>query len=262
MVKVIVAGACGKMGQRIISLSLTDKDIELIGALEARNHPMVNKELAIQNLKLTVTDNLASIIDKAEVVIDFTNPEATLEHLEIIAKAKKCAVVGTTGLDDKQLSKLEQISKNIACVFTPNMSMGVNLLFKLVEESAKTLNNYDVEIVEAHHNLKKDAPSGTAVKIAQIIAKVLGRDLEKAGLYGRHGLTGTRGKGEIGIHAVRAGDIVGEHTVIFAGTGERLELIHRTHSRDTFAQGAITSAKWILGKPKGLYDMQDVLGLK
>lgn len=262
MVKVIVAGAYGKMGQRIINLGLSDKDIELVGVLEAKGHPLVSKDLVVDNFKLKVTDDLAGIIDQAEVVIDFTNPQATLEHLEIIAKAKKYAVIGTTGLNDKQLAKLKELSQNIACVFAPNMSMGVNLLFKLAEESAKVLGNYDIEIVEAHHNQKKDAPSGTAVKIAQIIAKILGRDLEKSGVYGRQGITGARKKEEIGIHAVRAGDIVGEHTVIFAGTGERIELIHRAHSRDTFAQGAITAAKWVVGRPKGLYDMQDVLGLR
>ncbi len=262
MIKVIVCGACGRMGQRIIDLMLKDKEIRLVGALESKNHSMIGKDIIVQEVKLKISDDLHNIINNADVIIDFTNPEATIEHLEIARKSKKCAVVGTTGLSDKQLSALQKISENISCVFAPNMSMGVNLLFKLVEESAKALGNYDIEIVEAHHNLKKDAPSGTAEKIAQIITKVLDRDITKAAVYGRQGIIGPRKKEEIGIHSIRAGDIVGEHTVIFAGGGERIELIHRAHSRDAFAEGAIRAAKWILSKPKGLYDMQDVLGLK
>ena len=260
MIKTIVCGACGRMGQMIINAVLKDKDTQLVGILELGGHPMVGKDLGVGDLK--VTDDLKSIIDDADVVIDFTNPEATIKHLEIVKEYGKRAVVGTTGLDDKQVSQLHKISEDIACVFAPNMSVGVNLLFKLVAQSAKALGDYDVEIVEAHHNLKKDAPSGTAKKIARIIADVLGRDLDKDGVYGRHGMVGARKKQEIGIHAVRAGDIVGEHTVTFASVGERLELVHRAHSRDTFAQGAVRAAKWVAGKPKGLYDMQDVLGLK
>jgi 4-hydroxy-tetrahydrodipicolinate reductase len=262
MIKVIVAGAGGKMGQLIINLALNDKSIELVGALEAKGHPMIDKDIVIDNFKLKVTDDLTGIINKADVVIDFTNPAATLGHLEIIARAKKRAIIGATGLNDKEVASLRQITKDIACVFSPNMSIGVNLLFKLAEETARVLGNYDVEIVEAHHNLKKDAPSGTAAMIARIIAKTMGRDLEKDGVYGRQGIIGARKKNEIGIHSVRAGDIVGDHTVIFAGTGERLELVHRAHSRETFAQGALTAAKWIIDQPKGLYDMQDVLGLR
>lgn len=260
MVKIIVCGACGRMGQRIINAILKDRDIKLIGVLEAEGHPMIGKNPHVGDLK--ITDDLKSIIDNADVIIDFTNPEATIRHLGVVKEYEKCAVVGTTGLNDKQVAQLRKISENIACVFAPNMSMGVNLLFKLVAESAKVLGDYDVEIVEAHHNLKKDAPSGTAKKIAQVISDVLEIDLDKNGVYGRHGMVGARKKKEIGIHAVRAGDIVGEHTVTFASTGERLELTHRAHSRDTFAHGAVRAAKWVVGKSKGLYDMQDVLGLK
>jgi 4-hydroxy-tetrahydrodipicolinate reductase len=197
------------------------------------------------------------------VLIEFTHPEPTLANLKGAAAEGKAVVIGTTGLNPQQVGELKGMAQKTRVVFAPNMSVGVNLMFKVVENIAKVLTEgYDVEIVEAHHRLKKDAPSGTALKLAQIIAQALGRDLEKVGVYGRKGITGERTKDEIGIMTVRAGDIVGEHTVTFCGIGERLEVIHRAHNRDNFARGAVRAAQWIVNQPPGLYDMQDVLGLK
>jgi 4-hydroxy-tetrahydrodipicolinate reductase len=197
------------------------------------------------------------------VLIEFTHPEPTIKHLKEAAAAGKAMVIGTTGLSPQQVEELKGLAARTRVVFAPNMSVGVNLMFKVVEQIAQVLSEgYDVEIVEAHHRMKKDAPSGTALKLAQIIALALGRDLDKVGVYGRQGITGERTKEEIGIMTVRAGDIVGEHNVTFCGIGERLEVIHRAHNRDNFARGAVRAAQWIVAQPPGLYDMQDVLGLK
>jgi 4-hydroxy-tetrahydrodipicolinate reductase len=197
------------------------------------------------------------------VVIDFTAHDVSLGHLELAAAAGKAIVIGSTGFTAQELAKARELAPAVRCVLTPNMSVGVNVLLKVLADVAAILgNDYDVEIVEAHHNLKKDAPSGTALKMAQVIADSLGRDLDREGVYGRKGMVGERTRTEIGIQTVRAGDIVGEHTVMFGGSGERLEFIHRAHSRDNFARGAIRAACWLVGQANGLYDMQDVLGLK
>jgi 4-hydroxy-tetrahydrodipicolinate reductase len=202
-------------------------------------------------------------LPQADVLIEFTHPEPTLEHLKVAVDAGKAMVIGTTGLNPTQVGELKWLAEKTRVVFAPNMSVGVNLMFKVVEMIAGVLSEgYDVEIVEAHHRLKKDAPSGTAIKLAQVIAQALGRDLEKTGVYARHGIIGQRTDQEIGIQTVRAGDITGEHTVLFGGIGERLEVIHRAHNRDNFAKGAVRAALWIVDQEPGLYDMQDVLGLK
>lgn len=256
MAKIIIDGACGKMGSRVVALATQDKELEIVGLIEAPTHPAIGKEL----LKgLFLSSDLYQSINKADVVIEFTTPEATIEHIKICHKANKAIVIATTGLSAEQTLQVNACAKDIPVLMSPNMSTGVNLLFKLVELVAKTIPNYDIEIVELHHNLKKDAPSGTAIKLAKIISKVLGRDLDLVGTYGRKGIIGARKTEEIGIHAIRAGDIVGEHTVIFAGTGERIELTHRAHSRDTFAAGALLGAKWLVKQKPGLYDMKDVL---
>jgi 4-hydroxy-tetrahydrodipicolinate reductase len=190
-------------------------------------------------------------------------PEASLEHIRTCAELGKAAVIGSTGFSPDQLSKLAKEVQKIPCVLSPNMSIGVNLCFKILAEVAKTIGeDYDMEIVEAHHRMKKDAPSGTAMKMAQVIAQAVNRNLDEVGVYARKGMIGERSKKEIGIQTLRAGDIVGEHTVMFAGKGERIEITHRAHSRDTFAAGAVRAAKWVVGQKPGLYDMQDVLGLK
>lgn len=267
MVKAIMAGAGGKMGGRIISLIAGTEGIEVAAAFERKGHPFVGKDLGeclgLGKTGITIADSLDAVIDKGDVVIDFTQFEASLEHLKTAASKGKAIVIGSTGFTAEAMEKARGLAKNTKCVLAPNMSVGVNVMFKVLDYVAGILgNDYDVEIVEAHHNLKKDSPSGTAVKMAQILAQRLGRDLDKVGVYERKGMIGARTKEEIGIQTVRAGDIVGEHTVIFGGIGERLEFIHRAHSRDNFAKGAIRAAKWIVNQKNGFYDMQDVLGLR
>ncbi|OGP69451.1 MAG: 4-hydroxy-tetrahydrodipicolinate reductase [Deltaproteobacteria bacterium RBG_13_58_19] len=267
MVKAIVAGAAGRMGGRIIHMLEGAAGIVLAGALERSDHPAVGKDVGevvgLPPKGIKVSGSLAEVLPQGEVLIEFTHPEPTLKHLKEVAGAGKAMVIGTTGLSPAQVAELKNLAAKTRVVFAPNMSVGVNLMFKVVEDIARVLQEgYDVEIVEAHHRLKKDAPSGTALKLAQVIAQGLDRDLEQVGVYARKGIIGERTKEEIGVQTVRAGDIVGEHTVIFGGIGERLEIIHRAHSRDNFARGAIRAAVWIVGRPNGLYDMQDVLGLK
>ncbi|MBI5573139.1 MAG: 4-hydroxy-tetrahydrodipicolinate reductase [Elusimicrobia bacterium] len=252
MIKIVVCGAAGKMGNMVISRILSDKELILSGAIEWREHHAVGQQID----EIEITDNFSEALELSDVAIDFTNMDATLYHLDIAKKQRKPIIIGTTGITDEGIERIKNASKEIPIIFTANMSVGVNLLFKLVEEVAVAIPTYDVEIIEAHHNQKKDAPSGTALKIAEIISSKL--KLEQ--VFGRHGNVGARKK-EIGIHAVRAGDIVGEHTVIFAGEGEQIQLIHRAHTRDTFAAGAVKAAKWIFGKKPGLYTMRDVLGL-
>lgn len=235
MIKLGIAGVCGKMGRRIFELASHDRDFEVALALERKGTPMIGKELG--KLKISSTADGIFLID---VLVDFTSPEASEANLDYAARYKKALVLGTTGLNDAQINKVEEISKVIPVVFSPNMSVGVNVLFALLPELARRLGpDYSIEIVEAHHKMKKDAPSGTAKKMAQILA-----DAVKKG---------------IPTHAVRLGDIVGDHTVIFCGNSERIEVKHQAHSRDLFAVGALKAAKWVFGKAPGLYSMQDVL---
>ena len=197
------------------------------------------------------------------MLIDFTSPEATLEHVRACADHHRPIVVGTTGFSKEEVEEVRKYTDKISCVLAPNMSIGVNLSFKILAEVAQALgDDYDVEIVEAHHRMKKDAPSGTAMKMAQVLSTALNRNLDEVGVFARKGIIGERSRKEIGVQTVRAGDIVGEHTVYFAGKGERIEITHRAHSRDTFAAGAVRAALWVSAKKSGMYDMQDVLGLK
>jgi len=267
MIKAIVTGAAGRMGSRIMSLLSSTDGIELVGAVERKGHPLVGRNigesLSTGKTIVVVNDDLTKCIDKGDVVIDFTDHESSLNHLEVAAAKNSAIVIGSTGFTSKEMEKVRSIAGQVRCVLAPNMSVGVNVMFKVLEYIAGILgDDYDMEIVEAHHHLKKDAPSGTAMKMAQILADTLSRDLDKVGVYTRKGMIGERNPKEIGIQTLRAGDIVGEHTVLFGGVGERLELIHRAHSRDNFAKGAIRAAKWIVNQGNGLYDMQDVLGLK
>jgi len=235
MIKLGIAGVCGKMGRRIFELAYNDRDFEVMLALERKGIPQIGKELG--KLKISSSPDGMFLID---VFVDFTIPEATEVNLDYAAKYKKAMVIGTTGLNDAQLKKIEEISKVVPVVFSPNMSVGVNVLFTLLPEIARRLgSNYSVEIVEAHHKEKKDAPSGTARKFGQILTDAT--------------------KKEIPIHALRLGDITGDHTIIFCGNSERIEIKHQAHSRDLFALGALKAAKWVMGKPEGLYSMQDVL---
>lgn len=267
MIRITVCGAAGRMGSRIVALSKDYGDLKVVGAVEAKGHPKLGQDVGtvagVGRLEVTLTDSLESVIDGSDIVINFTNPEATLEHLEIVSKFKKSIVIGTTGFSNEQVKIIHEAAKEIPIVLSPNMSIGVNLLFKVLKDIAKVLgDDYDIEIVEAHHRMKKDAPSGTAIKMAKVIAEALGRDFDEVAVYARKGIIGERTKREIGIQTVRAGDIVGEHTVLFGGLGERIEITHRASSRDTFARGALKAAKWLYGKPAGLYDMGDVLEIK
>jgi len=267
VIKVIVAGAGGRMGSRLISLITESRSLQLAGAIEKKGHSAIGRdagEVAGGDRRgIAITDDLSVLAEKAEVLIEFTSPEATLAHVEIMAGRKKAMVIGTTGLSAEQVAELKTKAKAIACVFAPNMSVGVNLMLKVIAEMARTLgDDYDIEVMEAHHRLKKDAPSGTALKIAQVLAEATGKDLNRVAAYGRKGMIGERKRGEIGMQVIRAGDIIGDHTVLFGGMGERLEVTHRASSRDTFAAGALRAAEWIVKQPAGLYDMQDVLGLR
>lgn len=266
MIKLTICGAAGRMGSRIIALSKEYADLKLIGAIESKISPKIGLDAGlvagIGQLGVEITSDLEKIIKDTDVVVNFTYPEATLEHLEIVKKSKKPIVIGTTGFSNEQLLAIQKISEEIPIVLSPNMSIGVNLLFKILKDVAKILgDDYDVEIIEAHHRMKKDAPSGTAIKMAKVIAEALGRNFDEVAVYARKGIIGERTKEEIGIQTVRAGDIVGEHTVIFGGLGERIEITHKASSRDTFAKGALKAAIWLYGKPAGFYSMGDVLGI-
>jgi 4-hydroxy-tetrahydrodipicolinate reductase len=237
----------------------------LYRAIERPDHPLIGKDIGEINGLGKMNIPLEGDFKKGggDVVIDFTNPKTSIENLELAKKTGSAIVIGTTGLSPEQMERVKELAKGARCVFSPNMSVGVNVMFRIVQEVARVLGpEYDIEIFEAHHRLKKDSPSGTAAKLGELIAKATGRDFGKVGVYGRKGMVGERTKEEIGMQVIRAGDIVGEHTVLFGGIGERLEIIHRAHSRDNFARGAVRAALWVVNQPNGLYDMQDVLGLK
>jgi 4-hydroxy-tetrahydrodipicolinate reductase len=267
MIKTIVAGAGGRMGGRISQLIRESPDLTLSGALEKEGHPAVGQDLGewlgLGKMNLPLVSELEKLIPGGEVIIDFTFPSASLDHLRLAAAGPIPIVIGSTGFTSEEMEEVGRLSRQVPCVLAPNMSVGVNALFKIVGELARILGEgFDLEILEVHHKMKKDAPSGTALKLAQVLAQARSLDLDQAAVYERKGIIGERRPGEIGIQTFRAGDIIGEHTVLFGGLGERIEITHRAHSRDTFARGALRAARWLIGKPNGLYDMQDVLGLK
>ncbi len=258
-------GVAGRMGKTIASCVDDTEGVELAGGTERPGSPAIGKDVGevagLGKCGALVSDQLASALDSCDVVIDFSLPESSMETLRLTVAKNKSLVIGTTGFSAEQKKEISELAPKIRCVLAPNMSIGVNMLFKAVRDVAQALgDDYDVEIVEAHHKFKKDAPSGTAVRISEIVAEALNRDLGEVGVYGREGITEGRGPKEIGVHTVRAGDIVGEHRVLFGGMGETLELFHRAQSRETFARGAVRAAKWLVDQAPGLYDMQDVLG--
>lgn len=265
-IRVAVTGAAGRMGKTLID-AICDSDQLVLGAgIERTGSTLIGSdvgELAGQGLlNISLVDDLNSVVDDFDVLIDFTVPDATLHHAQICAKAGKKIVIGTTGLSDDQASQLKDLSSTMGIVYAPNYSVGVNATFKLLEVAAKIFGDtVDIEITEAHHRHKVDAPSGTALKMGRVVADVLGRDLDKVAVYGREGITGERDRETIGFTTIRSGDIIGEHTVMFGGVGERLEITHRAQSRSNFAAGALRAGVWITDKNTGLYDMQDVLGL-
>ncbi len=267
MINVIVAGAAGRMGCRLVALIKESTTLTLAGAIEEKGHRAVGNDAGetagCGRVGIPITDDFAALLGRGEVVVDFSAPEATLQHVRMAAQHRRAMVIGTTGFTAPQLEELKSLACQFPCVLSPNMSVGINLIYKVISEMAKTLgDDYDIEVIEAHHRLKKDAPSGTALKIAEVLAKAVSRDLGQVGVYARKGLIGERKKGEIGIQTIRAGDIVGDHTILFGGMGERIEVTHRASSRDTFVGGALRAARWVVRQPPGLYDMMDVLNLR
>jgi len=266
MIKVVVAGSTGRMGRTLLEVVLGAPDLSLHAALEQHGHAAIGRSAAeLVGLKSSVriSGDPDAAVPGADVLIDFTRPEGTLSHLAVCRRHGIKMVIGTTGFDDEQKKIVAAAAGEIAIVFAPNMSVGVNVTLRLLAMATQALGEtYDVEIVEAHHKHKVDAPSGTALKMGEVIAKAMGRSLGECAVYDRHGITGERRKGAIGFAALRGGDLVGDHTALFAGIGERIEITHRATSRATYAQGAIRAARFLMRQKSGCFDMQDVLGLK
>ena len=269
MVKTIVIGACGRMGKLLVNGVAQADDLELVGAVDAPGAPDLGKDAGevagAGALGVAVVDDshLSELMKSADVAISFiTSTKAALNHLRMASENGMPMVIGTTGFTDEELETVRKLTASIPCVMAPNMSVGINVLLKVVKDVAAALgDDYDVEVIETHHHDKKDAPSGTADRIAQVIAEALGRNLSEDGIYGRHGFVGARTPKEIGVHAVRAGDIIGDHIVLFGGIGERLEITHRAQSREPYVSGALRAARWVVSAPKGLHDISEVLGL-
>jgi 4-hydroxy-tetrahydrodipicolinate reductase len=267
MADVVIAGAAGRMGSRLVALAQDEKELRLVGALEAPGHPALLQDAGdlagVGKIGVPITADPEGVMGRDRILIEFSIPDASLGHLRMAARQGGRAVIGTTGFAGAQREEIERLAREIPILLSPNMSVAVNVAFRVLGEMARLLGeDYDVEITEVHHRFKKDAPSGTAARMAEIVAKALGRDLTKVGVYGRHGLPGARTQHEIGIHSVRSGDSVGEHTVSFASLGERLELTHRALNRDTYVRGALRAARFIAQAKPGLYSMADVLGLQ
>jgi len=265
MIRLAIAGAGGRMGRALLEAVTGADDLQLVGAIEQAGHPALGRdagELVGSTCGVTVTDQVETAVAGADALIDFTRPEGTLTNLSVCRARRVKMVIGTTGFSPEQRTMFAAAAHEIGIVMAPNMSVGTNLVFKLIATAAQVLNEgYDVEIIEAHHRHKVDAPSGTALRMGEIVAAALGRDLAKCAVYGREGVTGERDASTIGFSAIRGGDIVGDHTVLFAGTGERVEVTVKAASRATYAQGAVRAARWLQNRPAGLYDMQAVLGL-
>ncbi|MDD9889008.1 MAG: 4-hydroxy-tetrahydrodipicolinate reductase [Gammaproteobacteria bacterium] len=268
MIRVAIAGAAGRMGRTLVeAVSRSDADIGVSVATVLADDPCLNVDsgllaMGVSNGVLTVCE-LSGQADQFDVLIDFTEPAATLSHLAFCQQHSKAMVIGTTGLSDEEQQQIENAGASIPIVFAPNMSVGVNLCLNLLDQAARVLGDeVDIEITEAHHRFKKDAPSGTALKMGEVIADSLGRDLNKVAVYGREGIGEERQRSTIGFSTIRAGDIVGDHTVTFASLGERVEITHKASSRMTFANGAVRAATWISNKPPAVYSMQEVLDLK
>ena len=263
---IAIAGASGRMGQMLIEAVRAADDCRLGGALDMAGSPALGQDAGAfsgQSTGVLITSDLRQGLKGCDVLIDFTRPEGTLEHLRVCRELGVSAVIGTTGFTDAQKAEIAEASQHIAIMMAPNMSVGVNVTLKLLEMAAKALaTGYDIEIVEAHHRHKVDAPSGTALKMGEVIADALGRDLKECAVYERYGVTGERDPSSIGFATIRGGDIVGDHTVLFAGTGVRIEISHKSSSRVTYAQGSLRAARFLAGHKAGLFDMFDVLNLK
>ncbi len=266
MITICMAGACGRMGRRIMEMAAAADDITIAGAFDVPSNAGTVLAVGMESGKtrsITVGGDAAAEIGKAQVMIDFTLANVCVNNVKTATSLGKSSVVGTTGLSPDQVAELRACARHVPIVYAPNMSVGVNLLFKLTSEAAAILGlDYNIEIVEVHHNQKKDSPSGTAVRLAERAAEALGLSYKEDVMHGREGLVGARPARQIGVHAVRGGDVVGEHTVSFIGQGERIELVHKAHNRDNFARGSLVAARFVMNAKPGLYDMQDVLGLK
>ncbi|MBI5450051.1 MAG: 4-hydroxy-tetrahydrodipicolinate reductase [Gammaproteobacteria bacterium] len=267
MTRIVITGAAGRMGRQLIAACQQTPGAQLAAAIERPGSSVIGAdagELAGSGrLGITVSDDLAQALSGADVLIDFTTPEVTLRNVALCREHRVAMVIGTTGLNDEQRALLHAAAGTLPIVFAPNMSVGVNLCFKLLDIAARVLGDeVDIEVIEAHHRDKVDAPSGTALRMGEVVASALGRELKDCAVYGREGRTGRRDRHTIGFETIRAGDIVGDHTVMFAALGERVEITHKASSRMTFASGALRAALWLRGQKPGLYDMQDVLGLR
>ncbi|MBK6630716.1 MAG: 4-hydroxy-tetrahydrodipicolinate reductase [Betaproteobacteria bacterium] len=264
--KIVIAGSSGRMGRTLIEAVLQDGEARLAAALEQADSPFLGKdagELVGAPCGVAITSDFETALGGADCLIDFTRPSGTLAHMTACRRRGVSMVIGTTGMEMEHKLQIQVASRDIPIVFAPNMAVGVNLVFKLLDTAARVLNQgYDIEVVEAHHRHKVDAPSGTALRMGEVVAEALGRDLSKCAIYGREGVTGERDPSTIGFATVRGGDIVGDHTVLFAGTGERVEITHKAASRMPYAQGSLRAARFLKGRRNGLYDMQDVLGLR
>jgi len=264
--KVVIAGCSGRMGHALLESVFSDAELVLHGALDRAENPCLGRDAGEQFGKLSgvkVTSDVEAALNGADVLVDFTRPEASMQYMDACQKANVSMVIGTTGFSVEQKAAIEAASKNIPIVFAPNMSVGVTLLINLVEQAARVLKDgYDIEVVEMHHRHKVDAPSGTALRLGEAAAHGIGQDLKDCAIYAREGVTGEREADKIGFATLRGGDVVGDHTVMFAGIGERVEITHKASSRATFAIGALRAAKFLAGKGVGLYDMQDVLSLR
>lgn len=262
MARLAIAGAGGRMGRELVAAVCASKEHTLAAAMDLPQSPALGKDAGV-NTGVIVTSDIRAAIAASDVLIDFTRPAGTLAHLAVCRELGKGAVVGTTGFEAAQRAELQALAEHIPIVFAANMSLGVNVMLKLVEMATRALHeNFDMEVIEAHHKLKVDAPSGTALMLGETMAKAVGQPLKDIGVFERHGTIGERKTGTIGFSTIRGGDIIGDHTVMFAGTGERIEITHRSQSRATYSQGALRAASFVATKRSGLFDMSDVLGLR
>ncbi|MCC6879974.1 MAG: 4-hydroxy-tetrahydrodipicolinate reductase [Rhodocyclaceae bacterium] len=264
--KIAIAGSSGRMGRTLIEAVLNDPEMQLAAALDVAGSPFLGKdagELVGSPCGVPINDDFDAALAGVDCLIDFTRPAGTLAHLASCRKHGVAMVIGTTGMEMEHKLQIQDAARDIPVVFAPNMAVGVNLVFKLLDTAARVLSQgYDIEVIEAHHRHKVDAPSGTALRMGEVVAAALGRDLKQCAVYGREGVTGERDPSTIGFATVRGGDIVGDHTVLFAGTGERVEITHKAASRMPYALGSLRAARFLAGRKSGLYDMQDVLGLR
>ena len=264
MIRVIITGVCGRMGRCITQGIAEQVDMELVGAIQYSGHPQIGSDAGvvagIGEIGVPVTGELKEVLESADVIIEFSKPEATLQHLQQAVDADKAVVVGTTGFSTDELALVKTLASQTRCVMAPNMSLGVNVMLQALGLIAEALrDDYDIEVIETHHNRKADAPSGTALRLAETVATALGRDLAEVGVHSRHGPVGARPEKQIGTHTIRGGDIAGDHIVLFASRGEQLSIVHRSHNRDAFAKGAIRAARWVVDAPRGLHDVSEVL---